>query len=165
MDPDKLVGLLKDHDLWMVFGVAFGFGALGAPIHRWFVPRASSSTSLPPELGADMLTGAIAAVAILYVTKPETAVALVCGALVAGYSAKTIMAGLEARAASLVALREASDSKRQADAAKVNLASLADRVSLLPDPGAPAELDRGPVTDAKQLARQLRAQLGAPIIE
>lgn len=165
MDPDKLVGLLKDHDLWVVFGVAFGFGVLGALIHRWSVPPASSSTSPPPELGADMLTGAIAAVAILYVTKPETAVALVCGALVAGYSAKTIMAGLEARAASLVALREASDSKRQADAAKVNLASLAERVSLLPDPGAPAELDRGPVTDAKQLARQLKAQLNPHVIE
>src|SRR5215475_4843876 len=121
--------------------------------------------SPPPELGADIMTGAIAAVAILYVTKPDTAVTLVCGALVAGYSAKTIMAGLEARAASLVAQREASDSKRQADAAKVSLASLAERVSLLPDPGAPAELDRVPVTDAKQLARQLKAQLSAPVLE
>lgn len=165
MDPAKLVGLLKDHDLWVVFGVAFAFGALGALIHRWSAPPPSSSMSETPALGADILTGAIAAVAILYVTKPDTGVTLVCGALVAGYSAKTIMAGLEGRAASLVALREASDSKRQADTAKVNLASLAERVSLLPDPGAPAELDRGPVTDAKQLARQLKAQLSPHALE
>jgi hypothetical protein len=165
MDPDKLVGLLKDHDLWVVFGVAFAFGAIGALIHRWSVPPPSSSMSEPPVLGADILTGAIAAVAILYVTKPETGVTLVCGALVAGYSAKTIMAGLEARAASVVAQRDASDSKRQADAAKYNLASLAERVSLLPEPAAPAPLDRNPITDAKQLARQLKAQLGPPAME
>jgi hypothetical protein len=160
MDPDKLFGLLKNEHLWLVLGVAFVFGAVGALIHRDSNTPSSETTpgARSPSLHADVLTGGIAAMAILYVTDPLSGVALIGGALVAGYAAKIVLAGLEARVTSVIAQRDASDSKRQADAAKRTLETLADHLSALPEPGQPAG-DDVHLTLAKQLAQDVKAQL------
>jgi hypothetical protein len=191
VDLDKLVAILMDGHLWLVLGMAFVCGAVGALIHRGAVvgapgappldppggdgaePRDNATPARRPSRLNDALTGGIAAVAILYVTDPTTGIALVGGSLVAGYAAKTILDGLEARIVSSIAqrqaaesqhaasvsLREAVDSKRQAEVATRNLESLVNHVTALPEPSPITALGTDHLAGIKQLARDIRAQL------
>jgi hypothetical protein len=162
MDPDRLITFLANGHLWLVFGVAFAGGMLGAAIHRWSTADAAAATTpptTPPTFGGDILSGGIAAAAMLYVTDPTTGAALIGGSLVAGFAAKTVMAGLEARITSALAHREAADNKREADVAKRHLENLVGQVSSLPEPEAPAQLGGSGLADVKQLARGIKAQL------
>jgi len=160
MDPDKLFGLLENQHLWLVLGVAFVFGAIGALIHRSSAPPPGDPTSAArqPTVRGDILTGGIAAMAILYVTDPPSGVALIGGSLVAGYAAKTVLAGLEARMTSVLAQRDASESRREADMTKRALENLADNVSALPE-AVQSVTDDVDLTSVKQLARSVKAQL------
>lgn len=158
MDPDRLFELLENGHLWLVLGVALVFGAVGALIHRGSTPSDTAAAERRLSVTADVLTGGIAAMAILYVSDPTSGVTLIGGSLVAGYAAKTVLAGLEARVTSVIAQRDASINKRAADTAKRALENLADHVSALPEPAHIAGDDLG-LTYVKELARTAKAQL------
>lgn len=176
MDLDRLVAILTDVHLWLVLGVAFACGAIGAVIHRGAATDSAapaSGSSRAKRWGADVASGGIAAVAVLYITNPTTGTALVGGSLVAGYAAKTVLAGLEARLTASIAQRQATESRRDAEAARLeaadskrhaevaarNLESLIDRVAAMPESASTAALGMESVAGVKQLARDMRARL------
>lgn len=152
MDINNLLSALLDLHLWLLLSVAFGLGAAGALIHR--------SSQDPPDTGGavrDALTGGVAAVAILYVSNPASGLALIGGSLVAGYAAKAVLAGLEARATAVLAVREAAERAAAARQTRADLAKLATRVTALTaSPATPP--DDGVIADVQQFARELQAK-------
>lgn len=156
MDPNSALDLLGTPQLWIVLAVAFVLGAAGAALHRWSAPNDDN-----PPLLRDILSGGIAAVAILYVTNPSSGVAFVGGALVAGYAAKAVLAALQARVVAAIATRELaertreiSESRREIDDTRRKLGRLAESVAALSNTGSsqPAPSDLATV---KQLAHVL----------
>jgi hypothetical protein len=152
MDIDQLISALIDLHLWFVIAAAFGLGAIGALIHR-------SSQDPPPGGGwvRDALTGGVAAVAILYVSKPTSGIALIGGSLVAGYAGKLVIAGLEARVTTTLALREAADRTVSAKQARLDLDRLAAQVSAIPRAPSAATGDSA-IADVQRFARELQAK-------
>jgi hypothetical protein len=169
MDPEKLSASLGNGPLWLVIGAAFGLGALGAVLHRWSsgpdTPQPGALVASPlVALVRDGLTGAVASVAILYVTAPTTAIALIGGSLVAGYAGKAVLAGLEARVVASTAKREAAVRTLEANAAKRDLDILIDRVAAVPDMSPPPPPNGGGsagLADLQRLARELRIKRAA----
>src|SRR5689334_17702621 len=87
MDPSALSKLLGEWQLWVVCGVAFAFGAVGGVINL----------GSAPEWWRRVVVGGIAAVAVLYITSPETGVALVGGSLAAGYAGQAVLNALQSK--------------------------------------------------------------------
>jgi hypothetical protein len=121
MDPERLAALLLDRDLWMIVLASFALGLVGALLNSG-EPYPPAEPPLPPRSGwskfLDLLAGGIAAVAVLYLTNPETGVALIGGSLVAGYAGKAVLAALQARVLVAVAKKEAQTAVVAADDAK-----------------------------------------------
>ena len=154
MNTDTLLSTLIDPKLWLLLGVTFSLGAVGALLHR-------TAQDPPPPGGGqarDALIGAVAAVAILYVTNPTSGVALIGGSLIAGYAGKLVLAGLEARVTTSLALREAAKRDLDAKQARRDLDQLAARVaSMSPDPLI-AAAGNGAVADVQRFARDLQTK-------
>lgn len=110
MNPEKLAALLMDGHLWLVVLASFGLGMTGALLNS-DVSYSPEVPSQPAQNGwskiLDLLAGGIAAVAVLYVSNPETGIALISGSLVGGYGGKAVLAALRARLVSAVARTEA----------------------------------------------------------
>lgn len=80
----------------------------------------SPAVPLPGETYARRFAvGAVAAVAVLYLTEPTTLVALVGGSLVAGYAGQAVLTALQARVVAAIAQAETRE-------VKVDLKSLVD---------------------------------------
>lgn len=118
MDITKLWGLIDDWRLWAVCGIAFGLGALGGVIRALTAepPPDPPPPRRDPRWAAARLffVGGIAAVAVMYVTLPESAMALIGGSLVAGYAGKAILDALESRAKLAAATARADENRRLA---------------------------------------------------
>lgn len=94
MDTPALWKLLGDGQLWIICGVGFALGALGGFIQAI---GAEPPIELRKEWWKRVLIGAVAAVAVLYVNEPETAIELIGGSLVAGFAGQALLTALEAR--------------------------------------------------------------------
>lgn len=127
MDSVKLWSELANGYLWAVAVTAASFGVIGALLHPPPKPPPAEpgSPPKPPDPNArdapetrsrawDGMTGAVAAVALLYITNPTTGIALVGGSLVAGFSGTAVLAGLQARVLAAVATKQAAMATRSA---------------------------------------------------
>ena len=168
MNLDTLWSTLIDAHLWAIIAGAAALGALGAALHP------PVTVADPPPAGEelargirsrawDLLAGAVAAIAILYVTDPRTGVALIGGSLVAGFAANIVLSSLQARLVAALAVATASERARIAgqrvDVAERDARTSAARMAqtrrdldeLL------AAMDTG--QDARQRASAMRARL------
>jgi len=122
MDPNKLWPELANGHLWLILGSAAIFGAIGSLLHPPPSPMDTADAPIPPVEKPGRwwvaLSGAVAAVALLYVTNPTTGSALIGGSLVAGFSANAVLAGLQARLVAAIATRNAAASARVASGLK-----------------------------------------------
>lgn len=96
MDTNELWASIENWRLWAVCGTALGLGAIGGAIQA--ISSLPDWATARKQLLARMLVGAVAAVAVIYVSDPKTELAFVGGALVAGYAGQAILGALEARA-------------------------------------------------------------------
>ncbi len=104
---------IGDWRLTCAFG--FGLGALGG-----FIQAIGASPAIAPkEWWKRVVIGAVAAVAILYVNEPATAIELISGSLVAGFAGQALLTALEARVR-LEAAEQKVDETQRALAAKVD---------------------------------------------
>ncbi|HUQ01653.1 MAG TPA: hypothetical protein VM261_04120 [Kofleriaceae bacterium] len=115
MDTNKLFELIGDGRLWAVCGVAFALGAAGGFIQS--LASAASKEELGREWWKRLLVGAIAAVAVMYVTAPSTAIELISGSIVAGYAGKALLDSLDARGRLAAAKDQIADTTRERDTA------------------------------------------------
>lgn len=161
MEIDKLLSGMINLQLWLVLAAAFALGMIGALTHRW--------TQDPPPsypAGRDAALGGIAAVAILYVTAPASAITFIGGSLVAGYAAKVVLSGLEARLTAAIALRDAADHQLAARRTRDDLGRLAARVAAVPATPESSSTAQSPgqspapsaIADVQRLARELQTK-------
>lgn len=119
MNIEKLWDLIDNWRLWAVCGIAFGLGAIGGVIRALTTeapPDPTPLRAIDAKLAVARLffVGGIAAVAVMYVTVPSSAMALIGGSLVAGYAGKAILDALESRAKLAVANARADENRRLA---------------------------------------------------
>jgi hypothetical protein len=127
MDASALIETLT-WQLAVVCGLAFVLGMIGGAIHDRTPPPASDGTASPAVAGwRRALVGGVAAVAILYLTHPETGVELAGGSLAAGYAGQAVLAALESRALALLAQAKAVEATRDVKASLAASATLIDR--------------------------------------
>lgn len=94
MDTKALWGLVGARHVWIICGIGFGLGALGGLIQAL---GAAPAVDFRKEGWKRVLIGAVAAVAVLYVSEPTTAFELIGGSLVAGFAGQALLGVLEAR--------------------------------------------------------------------
>jgi hypothetical protein len=160
MDPNKLWLDLADGHLWLILIGAAVFGALGSLLRP--APEPAAGTT-PPSRPWIALSGAAAAVALLYVTRPDSGAALIGGSIVAGFAANAVLAGLQARVLAATAEVKAAASQRAA-ATHAQLAEARGREALqashdLEQLARAAEDGR----DIRPLVRDLRTRRAEPV--
>lgn len=110
MDTNKLWELIGDARLWGLCAVAFTLGGVGGFIQS--VVSLPSAEDFKRDWWKRVLIGAIAAVAVIYITNPDDATEFIGGSLVAGYAGQAILGALETRA-KLAATREVAATERK----------------------------------------------------
>jgi hypothetical protein len=121
VDPNKLWSELANGHLWLVLGSAAISGVIGSVLHPPISDPPGAATPPPPKppsRGWAALSGAVAAVALLYVTQPDSGTALIGGSLVAGFAANAVLAGLQARVLAATSAGAAAANLRMAAAFK-----------------------------------------------
>lgn len=142
MNVDKIWLAIGDWRLWALCAVACSFGAAGGFLRA--ISRTAADPS--PPRWAQVLIGALAAVAVLYVNEPDSALALIGGSLVAGYVGQAALDALEAR----FQLKQARD---DADGARKELAGTRKELTITTD-------ERDKAAAAAQLALGEAAEPG-----
>ncbi len=147
IDPSALVAkLVHDSDTWIVCGISAGMGALGGVAHA-LVPDPAK-----PSWWRRVVLGAIAAVAILWVSRPDDAVALIASSLVAGYAGEAIMSALEAKSKLLAANAQIADEKQQKQQAVADVQRAITALETTTAPAPAAAQRRGGQTFGEDLA-------------
>jgi hypothetical protein len=109
LDLAKLSQQLTEKDTWIVLvAVAFA-GVLGG-----LARKLTASTSNTETTVADVTVGAVTALAMLMVIPAQEIVTLLATSIVSGFTGKSLLDGLRARAEALVAQRQAEDAKAAA---------------------------------------------------
>lgn len=120
LDTRALAETMAQNDFKIVLIVTLIFGALGGLVYELLVLQGSIETphhvtegGFALDLGVlgRMLMGAMAAVAGLYVTPPDTAYKLVAVAVVAGVSASAIFKSVQSRVETIVAQQVATEAQ------------------------------------------------------
>jgi hypothetical protein len=137
-DAEKLFQSLAVANTWYIVLISFGIGAVGGLAHA--LGDTGSVPVIPPTPGApvtpappdkwkwlrEVLVGAVAAVAVLFVVRPADGVALVSSSLIAGYAGRAIMAALEDKAKAIIAQQAAVVAQQRANDATQDVHKLID---------------------------------------
>jgi predicted benzoate:H+ symporter BenE len=108
MDPIELWTALLCTEVVALTLLAGALGAIGGFAHHVATPPEPGAE--PRRWWANLVAGAVAAVAILYIASPESPIALISGSLVAGYGGIALMGALSARIVAATASQRARES-------------------------------------------------------
>lgn len=152
--------VVGDGHLWALLGVALGLGGLGGVAQA--IASTTDRAALKRTWWQRAVLGAVAAVAVMYVTTPGSGVAFVSGSVVAGYAGQAILDALAARAKLQVTKEEVAEAKQQLAARTKEAAQLAGALdSAVRELTAPAATDAaGAATAHARALAVLRAVRG-----
>jgi len=130
VNAPELVNALHDVNMLLLVALAAVLGVIGAAARATAAAVKDDRGDPPPPPPKNprlqvAVTGAIAAVAVLWLSAPSTAIAFIGGSLVAGYAGKAVLDALEAKVIAGIAQREAKVAVEQARLSTLRFKELA----------------------------------------